>query len=438
MSSIVEIKAATPTVTCDEAGSAEHIVNVHNTSGRPLRVGMRVHVEEPAKAEWIGQAFDAKNEDETEWDLDADATVQLTVPIDASDAGPGTYTFRVEVYSTDAPSEDYSTSDGIAFEVKASEPDVETDDGGFPWWILILVGVLVVLGVGGGLIYYFVVTASVPNVIGLPRDQAVTQIEEASLVVGTEEREVSEDEPENTVTGQNPESGRVKKGSAVNLVIADAPDPFRVVSVDLAASQTNYRGVCPVTIQFKGRITTDGTHPGNVSYRFTRSDGAMAPVQQLTFDSAGTKTVSNTWRIGRSLRGWQQLVISSPEQKSSAKAGFQIVCLTNADLFTGNWVNVDANTRGITRTQISRSGSRLVVHMWGACSPTDCDWGTVSTSVSDADDKVLKIRWDQGFAVRTQTLTLLSNGHLRVNSFTRYTDNSGRADQRHVYEFRKR
>lgn len=39
------------------------------------------------------------------------------------------------------------------------------------------------------------------------------------------------------------------------------------------------------------------------------------------------------------------------------------------------WVNTDRNTRGITRIKISNAGGVLVVHPYGQCSPTDCDWG---------------------------------------------------------------
>ena len=54
MASIVEIQAATTSVTCDEKGNGEHVISIHNTTGRKLRIGARIHVDDPAKAEWIG------------------------------------------------------------------------------------------------------------------------------------------------------------------------------------------------------------------------------------------------------------------------------------------------------------------------------------------------------------------------------------------------
>lgn len=44
--------------------------------------------------------------------------------------------------------------------------------------------------------------------------------------------------------------------------------------------------------------------------------------------------------------------------------------------FSGDWINDDPNTRGITRLVISNAGQMLTVHGYGACEPTDCDWGT--------------------------------------------------------------
>ncbi len=39
--------------------------------------------------------------------------------------------------------------------------------------------------------------------------------------------------------------------------------------------------------------------------------------------------------------------------------------------FAGNWVNIDANTGGITKILATNAN----IHAYGKCSPTDCDWG---------------------------------------------------------------
>lgn len=97
--------------------------------------------------------------------------------------------------------------------------------------------------------------------------------------------------------------------------------------------------------------------------------------------------------------------------------------------FLGVWPNVDPNTRAITKIEITADSNVYTVHMWGSCSPTDCDWGTVTTPLSDADDGMLELFWDQGFATRTQELTLSSSGDLQLYNFNQYFDDSGRSDR---------
>jgi cathepsin L len=43
--------------------------------------------------------------------------------------------------------------------------------------------------------------------------------------------------------------------------------------------------------------------------------------------------------------------------------------------FAGNWTNIDPNTRGITKINVSNTAAYPVIHAYGQCSPTDCDWG---------------------------------------------------------------
>lgn len=52
------------------------------------------------------------------------------------------------------------------------------------------------------------------------------------------------------------------------------------------------------------------------------------------------------------------------------------VAYGTAAQFNSTWLNVDPNTQGIPKLIISSSGNQITVHGYGACSPTDCDWGT--------------------------------------------------------------
>lgn len=116
----------------------------------------------------------------------------------------------------------------------------------------------------------------------------------------------------------------------------------------------------------------------------------------------------------------------------------------------GSWVNIDPNTRGITRIEVNFScndqvlcgvdsngnvtctnpGAPFHVHLWGKCHPSDCDWGTV-----DGNDRwVGSTKWvfsyyDHGFAKRYVYIkpSVVYPGKLYLWMYTHFTDPS-RAD----------
>ena len=94
---------------------------------------------------------------------------------------------------------------------------------------------------------------------------------------------------------------------------------FQVTSVALKAERPSYRSEqCPVTVVFKGHITTNG--PGSVRYHIKRSDGAVGEERTLDFREAGTQEFSTTWTLGGPdlpyARGFVDAVILSPRSAS--------------------------------------------------------------------------------------------------------------------------
>jgi hypothetical protein len=47
----------------------------------------------------------------------------------------------------------------------------------------------------------------------------------------------------------------------------------------------------------------------------------------------------------------------------------------------GTWVNSNAATRDLVKVAVSDQGG-VLAHMWGACAPTLCDWGSNDVVVS--------------------------------------------------------
>ena len=103
----------------------------------------------------------------------------------------------------------------------------------------------------------------------------------------------------------------------------------------------------------------------------------------------------------------------------------------------GTWVNCDPQTRGLVRLLITAAGNEVIVHGFGAGSPTPCDWGPVNGLVF-ADNVTAKPALAFS-AVNTfhfkQTTIVghLLNGTLIVETFDHFTDKSGRADYYSMY-----
>lgn len=103
---------------------------------------------------------------------------------------------------------------------------------------------------------------------------------------------------------------------------------FRVVELMVRADPMDYKGKCPVKINFSGRISAVGGK-GIVSYRWARDDGASAPIQTLNFAGAGTQDIQGAWTLGapgKSFSGWQSIKVIEPMEMESEKAPFKIHC----------------------------------------------------------------------------------------------------------------
>jgi len=158
--------------------------------------------------------------------------------------------------------------------------------------------------------------------------------------------------------------------------------------------------------------------------------GTTSPSQgSHTYDSGQLVTLSANPSQGYSFDHWEgdahgtnPVTTITMDSDKSVTACFEVA------KFSGEWLNEDPATGGITRVDIRYEANKIIVHMWGKCYPTDCDWGEEMTDISDATDGVLSISWTTSFCIRTQKITMLSDGRLKVDTHTHFTDNSGRPD----------
>jgi hypothetical protein len=121
-------------------------------------------------------------------------------------------------------------------------------------------------------------------------------------------------------------------------------------------------------------------------------------------------------------------------------------CFADLNQYLGNWKNVDTNTQGITRIELTKSGGKIFVHAWGKCHPEDCDWGAVEAfayaqSVSESminNTRVVTAVYSTNFSQTVLVVRLMSGNRLQVEVFTRFTDNSNRNNYTKKYTFSKK
>lgn len=105
---------------------------------------------------------------------------------------------------------------------------------------------------------------------------------------------------------------------------------------------------------------------------------------------------------------------------------------TAMDDLLGTWMNTDANTRGMTKLVITKVDNQIVgLRGYGKCSPSDCDWGAITTSLSQP--------WTVGmyqFGFKETRISFRRTGdQLQVQMNDHYTDRSGRQDRSEQYTF---
>jgi hypothetical protein len=131
------ITAATDTVRLDAQGRGSTTFTVSNISGRARRGRARLIPTDPGQASWLSL------DGEAERDFTADGTQQYTVRAAVPPGTPpGRHTFGLDVVSVENPDEEWSQGPKVAFEVPATPPPKKP----FPWWILLVVLALLLVG----------------------------------------------------------------------------------------------------------------------------------------------------------------------------------------------------------------------------------------------------------------------------------------------------
>ena len=117
--------------------------------------------------------------------------------------------------------------------------------------------------------------------------------------------------------------------------------------------------------------------------------------------------------------------------------------LADTNQFAGIWQNVDPQTGGITNIKIQVSGSRIRIQTWGKCHPSDCAWGvaegtayasSVQSNLVETADTISTI-YLTSFSQILLIIRPTEGGQIQVESLTKFTDQSGRANYRGIQTF---
>ena len=139
MARVFAVTASTDRLRLDASGRGEVSFTISNTEKRLLRSRVRVQPLGAARADWFSLAGEADR------DLAPDATHQVTVRVAAPATAAGTFTFQLRVVSIDNPDEDWTDGPVTAFEAAGA---AKPPNGKFPWWILLVVGAVVLIAGG--------------------------------------------------------------------------------------------------------------------------------------------------------------------------------------------------------------------------------------------------------------------------------------------------
>jgi peroxiredoxin/outer membrane lipoprotein-sorting protein len=100
----------------------------------------------------------------------------------------------------------------------------------------------------------------------------------------------------------------------------------------------------------------------------------------------------------------------------------------------GTWLNHDPATMIVTQIVITQENGVLRAHSWGACTPTDCDWGVTEVTLNEG---TLTATFNAGPATTTMYLVRLPNDKLLVVHKAEFKDRPDFKDPDHTELFER-
>ncbi len=196
------------------------VFGVTNKTGEGLTGRFSVQVQGNGKAEW----YSIQGEPERPVAAGETQTVTVVAKIPAT-TPPGQHRIKLRATNVNDPDND-STDSAVATVTIPAVAKPPAKKKPFPWWILAVVGGVLVVVIG--VIIAIVVMNSgskVPKVVGLDYPAAVAALKEKGYTAAPEIREPAPDKPLDKVFKQDPEGGKKAdpKTVQVKLTVAGVP-----------------------------------------------------------------------------------------------------------------------------------------------------------------------------------------------------------------------
>jgi eukaryotic-like serine/threonine-protein kinase len=255
MSRVFAITSATDHISVNPDGKGEVTFTVTNSAARPIRAQIKARPLEETKSEWLSIIG------EPERDFTPGVTQQVVVQLPAGTPA-GKHFFRIDAISVENPDEDYSEGPVVALKRGLPAPPARP----FPWWILIVVSVSLVLV--SGLVYLLipkkgeVPNVVVPVVINKPFKEAEERVIARGLVVDKESKEDPEAKEE-MVIDQDPKEGSIKKGGTIKLTVTVPVPPFKMPDFKGAGTSIKeaYEFLRDKYVKLEEKPVENGTEP---------------------------------------------------------------------------------------------------------------------------------------------------------------------------------
>lgn len=182
---------------------------------------------------------------------------------------------------------------------------------------------------------------------------------------------------------------------------ATAQSATQATATAQAAALANAANASTATAIAKADQRANATATAGASANASATAGTNANAS-ATAQGGANANATATAGAGATATAGAGLTATAAASATAAVQGTATVQATA--VYDGNWLNDNPNTKDVTQLIITNTGQTLNVHAFGACSPTNCDWGTQS-KLFTGEPFVITYTFSNGAPSVTLTIT---------------------------------